>query len=66
MVWQAGAYGWTTAIPVVGLYRGVGLGEYSPSPLTHPLAFAVWNAEQMCESNWTDVAAANDLRKGHT
>lgn len=56
MTWQARNYGWPRAVPVIGLFHGVPLSQYTIRPFGR--GFSVWNAESLNQEDWTDIATA--------
>jgi hypothetical protein len=56
MLWQARAYGWSHAVPVVGLFRGDRLHDYAALDGLGPF-WGFWNAEQIHPDDWRLLAA---------
>lgn len=55
MLWQAHEYGWPAALPVLGLYHGATVDQYTG--FTPSDGFAVWVAEELDDQAWLRLAA---------
>jgi hypothetical protein len=56
MLWQAREYGWPEAVPVVGLYRGVRIGDYEGLD-ARAGSWGFWNVEQIHPDDWPVLEA---------
>jgi hypothetical protein len=56
MTWQARAYGWPHAVPVIGLFRGDRLRDYKDVGAFQP-DWGFWNAEQIHPHDWRAIQA---------
>lgn len=54
MLWQAGQYGWSAAVPIIGLYGDAKLADYKSLDLSK--GFSVWVAEELDDDQWTAVS----------
>jgi hypothetical protein len=56
MTWQAGQYGWSHAVPVIGLFRGDRLRDYKDLG-SFGRVWGFWNVEQIHPDDWRVLAA---------